>query len=321
MSKTGSVRRSDLDEYRLRLAPTDLLVERRLGKARSLLPQRVSAALKAFGSRRKFNQMLVLSEDMGFLLGGLLKLSRWKGKLHIVVHAGHGRRRKFLFGLTDSPRVANYIVFCERQRQVLINDVGFDPSRVRTLLNPIDTVFFDAQKVESRAGSGGHVFSCGLENRDYTTLSQAAEKTDIPFIVQATGYFNESKDPKQHPANFDVRKTRVSFERLRELYHESLFAVVPLNAVDYAAGVNGILEAMAMGKAVIAMQSPGLAEYLAVEGVRVVSPHDPKALVAVIEELRASPELCTEMGAKNRAWVVENCEVSNYADKVANLMS
>ena len=258
MSQNEPVRRSDLDEYRKRLGARDLMVERRNGKANGILPQRFSAALRAFHQRRDTDQYLVLSEDMGFVLAGLLRSVGWRGALHTIVHAGQGARRKRQFNLTDSDLVQNYIVFCERQRQILIEDVGLKASKVHTLLNPVDTVFFDPERVSSAPGSGGYVFACGLENRDYDTLLQAAAKTDLPHIIQATGYFVEETQSGDELPNVEVRKQRVSFERLREMYHESAFVVVPLNSVDYAAGVNGILEAMAMGKAVVAMQSPGL---------------------------------------------------------------
>jgi len=320
VSQNEPVRRSDLDEYRKRLGPRDLMVERRNGKANGLLPQRYSAALRAFHQRRDVDQYLVLSEDMGFVLAGLLRAVGWKGQLQIIVHAGQGARRRRLFRLTDSDLVKNYIVFCERQRQILINEIGLDAGKVNTLLNPVDTVFFDSSRVSSPSGAGGYVFACGLENRDYDTLFEAAAKTDLPHIIQATGYFVEETNSAAQLSNVDVRKQRVSFERLRELYHESAFVVVPLNSVDYAAGVNGILEAMAMGKAVIAMQSPGLEDYIRVEGVCVVPPKDPRALADAMKDLRASPERCAELGAINRKWVVEQCEVSDYADKVSALM-
>ncbi|MEM1147192.1 MAG: glycosyltransferase family 4 protein [Pseudomonadota bacterium] len=320
MSNSEPARRSDLDEYRRRLGPRDLMVLRNDGNANGVLPQRFSAALNAYSKRHDYDRMLVLSEDMGFVLAGLLKLSRWTGDLHIIVHAGQGGRRRHMFRVTDGSIVANYITFCERQRDILVHEVGISPDRAHALLNPVDTKFFDPSRVPSIAGSGGYVFSCGRENRDYRTLEQAAAQLDIPFVIQATGYFVEDDEGGDRPANVEVRKERVSFERLRALYHESLFTVVPLNPVDYAAGVNGILEAMATGKAVIATQSPGMAEYMDGPGVRVVPPGDPNALARAIKELQADPSLCADMGAVNRAWVTAHCDVSDYADKVAALM-
>jgi len=313
-------RRSDLDEYRRRFGTKLLLVLRDNGVADRFLSQRISAALQAFLRRRQFDQMLVLSEDIGFVLAALVKWSRWTGRLNIIVHAGQGGRRRRLFRITDSRKVANYITFCHRQREILVSEVGIDACRVHTLLNPVDTAFFNPELVDRPAGSAGCVFSCGLENRDYVTLLKAAALTDIPFIVQATGYFEESSRSLMRLDNVDMRKERVSFERLREMYHECLFTVVPLNSVDYAAGVNGILEAMSMGKAVIATTSPGMADYLNNDGIRTVPSGDADSLLLAIKELYESPDLCAEMGAKNRAWVSANCDVSDYVDRVAGLM-
>lgn len=320
MSQSDVFRRSDVFEYKKRLGPRQLLVLRADGKKGGVLPQRFSAALKAFAKRRTYDQMLVLSEDMGFLLALLLRLVGWRGQITTIVHAGHGNRRAFFFKLTDSALVKNYIVYCERQRSLLIEGAGLDAEKVHTLLNPVDTVFFDETLGAQSGDEKGYIFSCGLENRDYRTLIEAAAQSDLEFVVQATGYFTDQLDGSNTPNNFEVRQERVSFERLRQMYKNSAFVVVPLNPVDYAAGVNGILEAMAMGKAVVAMQSPGLKEYIDVDGVCAVPAGDAEALLATLTELSASPDLCEQMGARNRAWVVANCEVSDYADKVANLM-
>ena len=321
MSQEDLMRRSDLFEFRKRLGERQRLVLRSDGKADGLIPQRFSAAFRAFGSRRSYDQMLVLSEDMGFVLAATLRLFGWRGRLNIIVHAGHGARRRLFFKLTESKIVQNYMVYCERQRQVLIDEAGIAPEKVFTLLNPVDTVFFDPKLCEpSDEADSGYIFSCGLENRDYTTLVKAAEASDLKFVVQATGYFEENLDALDRLENLELRQERVSFERLRQMYQNSAFVVVPLNPVDYAAGVNGILEAMAMGKAVIAMQSPGLKEYIEVEGVRVVPAGDADLLLQAMKDLKASPDLCREMGAINRAWVEANCEVSDYADRVERLM-
>ena len=57
------------------------------------------------------------------------------------------------------------------------------------------------------------------------------------------------------PPNVDAR--RYDYAALRALYAESSFVVVPLRETDFQAGVTTILEAMAMGKAVIATRTTG----------------------------------------------------------------
>jgi len=314
------MRRSDIDEYKARLGPRHLLVHYSAPK-RVFGSKRIGLALQAFRQRAEADHMLVLSEDAGLTLASLLKFSRWNGDMHIVVHACQGVRRELFFKWADGKKVKSYITFCDRQKDILVGEIGLDANRVHKLLNPVDTRFFCSDLSTGQAGSGGYVFSCGIENRDYESLRKVAAEVSIPFVVQATGYFDSSFKDRNTLDNFDVRKERVSFEALRDLYHQSKFVVVPLNHVDYAAGVNSILEGMAMEKAVIVSDSPGMTDYFESDGVRVVPANDLDAMRLAIEELNASPELCARMGKANREWVVKNCEVSDYADKVTSMMT
>jgi len=313
------LRRSDIEEYQANLRSSHLLV-RHLPNSKVLGSRRLGIALKAFGQRKGIDHMLVLSEDIGFVLATLMKISGWQGKLHVVVHAGHGLRRRRFFRWSDGKKVANYIAFSGRQIDVLVEEIGIEPERVHMFFNPVDTKFFNGELASGEAGSGGYVFSCGRENRDYDTLRKAAAKTTIPFLVQATGFFENHAKPEGQSETFETRTERVTFEGLRDLYHQSKFVVLPLNEVDYAAGVTGMVEAMAMGKAVIVSASHGMKEYFESDGVRTVPASDPDALLQAIEELNASPELCAQMGAANREWAVQNCEVSLYARGVAEVM-
>ena len=52
--------------------------------------------------------------------------------------------------------------------------------------------------------------------------------------------------------------SHIPFTELRALYDAARLVVVPLRPVDYAAGVNGLLEAMAMAKPVILTQTSGI---------------------------------------------------------------
>ena len=81
------------------------------------------------------------------------------------------------------------------------------------------------------------------------------------------------------------------YRELRDLYASSRFIVVALYETDFQAGVTTILEAMAMGKAVIASRTRGQRDVIedGVTGIY-VPPGDSAALRKAIVDLLASPE-------------------------------
>ena len=135
------------------------------------------------------------------------------------------------------------------------------------------------------------------------TLLKAANQLDLPFVLAASGFLKQ--DPSwsgKTLGNVEVLQHRVGWTELRDLYRRARFVVLPLNAVDYAAGVTGVVEAAAMDKAVIATSSPGIAEYL-VDGQSglVVPPEDPASLAEAIRTLWNDPAPCEAIGRRNRA--------------------
>ena len=92
---------------------------------------------------------------------------------------------------------------------------------------------------------------------------------------------------------------------------------MPLHDVDFQAGITTILEAMAMGKAVVCSRTAGQTDAL-VDGVTgiYVPPGDPLALRGALERLLADPPLASALGREARAWAVTHADVAIYADRL-----
>ena len=275
------------------------------------------ASLAAFVERRRLDALYVASEDIGLRAGILLRGAGWPGRLVVVVHAIRSPKRKIAMKALGRRLFSDMICVSEAQRRILIDEIGVPAERVHWSANWVDTAFFTPGDVP-----GEHVFACGLENRDYPTLLKAANDLDVPFVLAASGFFGQ--DPSlsgKTLGNVEVLQHRVPWTDLRDMYRRSRFVVLPLNSVDYAAGVTGFVEAAAMGKAVIATASPGLAEYL-VDGQSglVVPPGDPASLAEAIRTLWNDPERCEAMGRRNRAWAEREASVDLYARRVTGLL-
>src|SRR5262249_40496217 len=113
----------------------------------------------------------------------------------------------------------------------------------------------------------------------------------------------------------------LSFRELRERYARAAVVVVPLRGRErYAAGVNVVQEAMAMGKAVVVSDTPGIADYL-VDGEtgRVVAPGDAPALRAVLGERRADHDERARLGANARAAIGAGRTFEHFLDSFCTL--
>jgi glycosyltransferase involved in cell wall biosynthesis len=271
--------------------------------------------------RNEFDNIYATGEDIGMPLAVLLHATRCYGKTTVLVHHGGTRKRSIALRLLGHEVWRNVITVSERQREVLIQEVGIPAHKIHAFKQGIDEHFFRMLPTDPPVGE--YVFSCGRDSRDYPLLVRAAEGLTFPFRIVASGW-SASAGVRQ-AKNIEARSNVVvekglSFPALRDAYARARFTVFPLNRMDYAAGVTGVCEAMAMGKAVIASDSPGIAEYIkhGVSGL-VVPVGDERALREAIERLWSDPALADEMGRRNRKWAEAEMTVTAYATRVAGL--
>lgn len=291
-----------------------------LAKSLSRPSPAMGAAFAAAARRGEAGTMFTTGEDIAFRLLPLLRVTGWSGKLFSVIHAAHSPKWQMAARLLGTGGVGGYYTVAKVQRDVLVEKSGLPASKVHFIHDSVDADFFDPAKAAPVQGEG-YVFACGLENRDYDTLAAAAAKVSWPVRVQASGYFpQEGASDQGAPVNLEINRTRLSYADLRARYAGANFVVVPLHAVPYAAGVNGLLEGMAMGKAVIVTESPGLTDYTGLPSLLKVPAADPARLAEAMETLWRDPAACAEMGRVNRAWILRHATVEQYASTIAGHM-
>ena len=271
--------------------------------------------------RHEFENIYLTGEDIGMPFAVLLHAARAYGQATVLVHHGGTPKRRAALRALGHKVWRNVLCVSERQREVLVNDVGLPSYKVQQFHQGVDETFF--RPLPSDPSPGDYVFSCGRDSRDYPTLHKAVQGLDIKFRVVASGW--SSLPGVRQASNIDSSSNvtverGLSFAALRDAYAGARFVVFPLDSVDYAAGVTGMCEAMAMGKAVIVSASPGVADYV-VHGVSglVVPVGDAGALQRAIMRLWADPALAARMGAHNRRWAESELTVGVYARRVAGL--
>ncbi len=195
------------------------------------------------------------------------------------------------------PRVDRIFLLGSAQRAYIERKWGAG-ARCRVVWQHVDAEFYRPRAPELR----GPILAIGDDHgRDFDTLIAAVAELDVDLVIK-------TRRPLDIPAGCRARirqiKERLSFEALRDLYAAARFVVIPLKVTLNVSGVGSVLEAMAMGKALVASDNPPLRDYLDDgRNCLVVPPYDSRQLRQAIEKLLANSDAATGLGQAGRAKV------------------
>jgi glycosyltransferase involved in cell wall biosynthesis len=237
--------------------------------------------------------------------------------LNLIWRRASAARRALLRASLRS--AARVVCLGESQRTELIELAGLDPEHVVTMHVPVDAAFFEPRNESEARG----VLAVGKDlARDYATLAAAMRPVDARATVVA---HPRNLDGVELPSNVTVRSGVPSTE-LRDLYARSACVALPQHDETFPFGSEGggltaLLEAMAMGKAIVATDRPVLRDYVD-DGVEalLVPPEDPAALRAAIERVLGDPELSRSIGSAARARVESAHTSQGFAARLAPLL-
>ena len=183
----------------------------------------------------------------------------------------------------------------------------------------VEADFFRPQ----RDGDEGAVLAVGKDlARDYGTLVEATRTLDAAVSLVA---HPRNLEGLELPANVTERGG-LSYVELRDAYARAGCVVVPQRGEAFPYGSEGggltaLLEAMAMGKAIVASDRAVLRDYVT-DGVEalLVPPEDPVALREATVRVLSDRELARRLGAAARARVEHDFTSSAFAARLAPLL-
>jgi glycosyltransferase involved in cell wall biosynthesis len=276
-------------------------------------------AWATFRVRRAYSAVVTDGEQIGIPYAALCKASSARFIRHsMICHVLSVPKKELPWKLLRlGTRVDKLFVYASAQRRFAIDELRVAPERVVLTPFMVDTQFFSPANVERPARR--MICSVGLERRDFHTLCAAVEGLDVEVVIAVGSHWSTQPDRitgRPLPAN--VRVCTLDFVALRELYAECRFVVMPLVETDFQAGVTSILEAMAMGKAVVCSSTTGQTDVI-VEGRTglYAPPGDPRALRAAIVRLLDDPEYAIELGRAARVDAEQRFDVAEYAKRLA----
>jgi glycosyltransferase involved in cell wall biosynthesis len=216
--------------------------------------------------------------------------------------------------------IDRFIVHTRREREIYQEWLGIPKER-------FEFVPFHEKEIPvtfTENNTDPFITALGSAHRDFPTFFHAVEKLNLPTIVASGKRALEGLNiPFQVKTPFGISKA----DCLR-LAQEARISVVPLlpNPKVTAAGQVTIVEAMAMGRAVIATRCHGAEDYIQHgETGLLVEPESVDDLMQAIKMLWNDPELRNRLGQAAQRYAKENftCEaaaasLSRILDQVAD---
>ncbi|MFA5956086.1 glycosyltransferase family 4 protein [Hyphomicrobium sp.] len=275
--------------------------------------------------RAQYRLILTDGEQVGLPLALLLKFTLGRRPRHFMItHVISVPKKKIVLDVLKlHTHIDGFIVYSRWQKNFIQHRWRIKESRVFFTPFMVDDQFFAPDKIVPKSLVRPLICAVGLERRDYPTLLQAVEGLELDVVIAAASPWSKRKDSttgERIPDNVTVSK----FDQyaLRQLYADAQFVVMPLEPVDFQAGVTAILEAMAMGKAVICSRVSGQTDVVVDgENGRYVPVGDPSALRAEILNFLNRPDVAARFGANGRKLVEQSMNLENYVNRLTGFLS
>jgi len=176
------------------------------------------------------------------------------------------------------------VIFVSAKREVdaYAQRLGLPEERIHFL--PFHTNIIEPKIVP---GHGGYIFSAGRTGRDFATLAAAVEGLDVKVVVVSDKHHLQGIS---FPSNVEVY-CDIPYKQYMELLRGSSMVIVPLKKLIKSTGQVVILEAMALGKPVVATDTIGTEDYIEHEVTGIlVPPEDMHALRQAVINFIEDPE-------------------------------
>lgn len=278
--------------------------------------------LCAFLQRKHYDVVFTNGENLGIPLALIFKwLTRRPGHVTIGHRLSADKKRVFFRLLRAHAQMDTIVVYASTQYQYAQQQLGIPVSRLLLIAFQADDKFYSPRSEVDPVPT--QVCSAGLEWRDYPTLLAAAEQLPhLSFKLAAASPWSKHRNETQEariPPNVEVRP--YPYDELRQLYASSAVVAVPLYENDFQAGVTTLLEAMAMGKAVIVTRTTGQTDVV-VDGETglTVASGDVSGWKRALLRLSEDAALRARLGQNARRWVEQHATLDLWVSRLATTL-
>jgi glycosyltransferase involved in cell wall biosynthesis len=253
-------------------------------------------------------------EHLGIPLA--LAMDLGKARPHVVI--GHWltspKKRMFFRVLKAHRKMTRIIVHSRTQLEAAANQLGIPRDRMDFVPYCADDAFWRPLDVPEE----NLIVSAGREHRDYDVLDRARQGLGHQLVIAADSLHSPGAVCTLPQPGTTALVCRLNHVELRDRYARAAVVVVPLLPNDFQAGVTTLLEAMAMGKAVIVSATEGQRDVV-VDGETglLVPPGDVEALRDTLHRLIDDPAERARLGRNARRAVIERFSLDRYVEVLA----
>jgi glycosyltransferase involved in cell wall biosynthesis len=226
---------------------------------------------------------------------------------------------------TDLCVKGNDKILClsDETRKILRDSFQISEDKLEFLPWGIDVKIpkFNDSQIDFEPPKSGYILSAGVSYRDYETLISAFQEINYPLHIFGYGRVN-SFPANELPKNVTIHNESLPTPKLLDKYQNAYFVAIPLNINQdkpcNAFGLTSVLEAMAMGKAVVITKNKYMGLDVEKEGVGLtVETGDVEAWKKTISYLLQNPELVKEMRIRGRKLVKDKFNLEKFSLELA----
>lgn len=269
------------------------------------------------GASRKYDYIFTFEcGKASFIVSLLQTITLSRKPKHIILQfimrekgRGMKSRLKYLFMRFCFSSTYKAVCSSREEAKYYADAFGWAPDRACFAPLHTDPALLDVcRPVEDRL-----ILSAGRTFRDYKTLLSAVEGLDARAVIVASPRSIAGLNvPETVECFFDIKPAE-----LTDIMARSEIVVVPLEGRRISTGQSVLLQAMAMGKAVIATRTSGTIDYIIhMENGMFVEPADPTGLKEAIDMLLRDAGLRKRLGENARESVRKMFLPEHYYNNV-----
>ena len=282
---------------------------------------RFKIANDVIDAAHNFDCIYIVAEDVGVPVFLTKVLRRSKTPVALGIHGHYLENTKFktFARMAGNHPQLKFLCLSKSIRDQLVNDLQVAPERCLLHCVPVDDNFF-TPKPKPDGVKRPLLISAGAAGRDYETFVDAVRDLDVDVRIASGSSWIEDAETFDMPKNV-VMKTAGTMAGLRDLYVKADVVVVPLHDTFHATGYSVIMEAMAMGRAVISTATKCPSDFLINDETGLlVPPGDPAALRQAVERLLGDEALREKLANAGREMMVSNFGLAPFGEKVDGLL-
>lgn len=170
---------------------------------------------------------------------------------------------------------------------------------------------------------GEHLFISGRSHRDHALMARVSSRVSIPCTVMC-GHEHIASAYRSHSARTRIigsHPLHWHFDDVTAAVRDALAVAIPLRRTDQLVGLSSLMDAMAMGRAVLMTFNPYVFPDIEEMGFGWwVRSGDEDGWVDAIHRVRADPARTREMGLRARDYVARHMNSRRFAESMLAIL-